>query len=219
MRLPPAIRPNRVRCVVAATAGIALLPTLGGVPAVAAPAAINLVKVWSRTYPGVTFRESSPVPATLSSPAVVVGALDGKVYALDAATGGDEPGWPVQTTNPVNSSPAAADVMGDGYSRIFVGSGQAAQTVAGACSGGGTYAIEPSGAVRWHNIGSDPNCANQAFHSSFAIGDTTGDGLPDANVGALGLQSPSYNAISGVMNGGWPFYTDDTVFSLSLIHI
>ncbi|HEY2430884.1 MAG TPA: cell wall-binding repeat-containing protein, partial [Acidimicrobiales bacterium] len=75
------------------------------------------------------------------------------------------------------------------------------------------YAIASTGAVRWHNIGSDADCANQAFQSSFAIGDTTGDGLPDATIGALGLQSPSYNAISGVMNKGWPFFTDDTVFS------
>ena len=192
-------------------AGTALVPAARA--ATTGPGALNLVRVWSRTYPGVTFRESSPVPAALSTPAVVMGALDGKVYAVDATNGSDEPGWPVQTTNPVNSSPAAADVMGDGLSRVFVVSGEAAKTVAGACSGGGTYAFEPSGAVRWHNIGSDPNCANQAFHSSFAIGDTTGSGMPDANIGALGLQSPSYNAISGVMNAGWPFYTDDTVFS------
>ncbi|GAC1590110.1 MAG: hypothetical protein NVS3B21_07380 [Acidimicrobiales bacterium] len=192
----------------------ALLTAVPTAPAVgAAPAAVALQQVWRRTFPGVTFRESSPVPANLGSSAYVVGALDGKVYAFDAATGADEPGWPVATSNPVNSSPAAADVVGDGRSRIFVGSGEAAKSVAGACSGGGTYAFEPNGAVRWHNIGSDPNCPNQAFHSSFAIGETAGTGFPDANIGALGLQSPSYNAVSGVMERGWPFYTDDTVFS------
>ncbi|GAC1535706.1 MAG: hypothetical protein NVS3B12_17940 [Acidimicrobiales bacterium] len=196
---------------VVSTGLVAALPAAP--PVGAAPAAVSLHQVWRRTFPGVTFRESSPVPATLASSAYVVGALDGKVYALDAASGTDEPGWPAQTTNPINSSPAAADVVGDGQSRIFVGSGEAAKSVSGACSGGGTYAFEPSGAVRWHNIGSDPNCPNQAFHSSFAIGDTNGDGFPDANIGALGLQSPSYNAVSGVMNNGWPFYTDDTVFS------
>jgi len=161
----------------------------------------------------VTFRESSPVLAHLSTPAAVVGALNGSVYAFDLATGNDEPGWPVTTSDPVNSSPAAADVLGTGEDQIFVGSGEAAQTVAGACSGGGAYAFKSGGAVLWHNIGSDADCANQAFHSSFAIGDVTGNGQPDATIGALGLQSPSYTAASGVMNPGWPFFTDDTVFS------
>ena len=209
----PKISCGVAACAVALAAAGTVAPTAAPAGAASAPGAPNLVRVWSRTYPGVTFRESSPVPATLASPAVAMGALDGKLYALDAATGADEPGWPVQTTNAINSSPAAVDVVGDGHSRVFVGSGQAAATVAGACSGGGVYAFEPSGATRWHNVGSDPDCANQAFHSSFAIGDTTGSGMPDANIGALGLQSPSYNAISGVMNAGWPFYTDDTVFS------
>ncbi len=154
-----------------------ILAGFGPVTSSAAPA-INVQLVWSRTFAGVTFRESSPVPAALTTPAYVVGALDGKVYAFDAATGNDEPGWPVATTNPVNSSPAAADVLGTGHSVVFVGSGEAATTVAGACSGGGAYAIEYAGRVRWHNIGSDGVCANQPFHSSFAIGDTDGDGIP-----------------------------------------
>jgi len=161
----------------------------------------------------VSFRESSPVVAHLSTTAAVVGALDGKVYGFDLATGSDEPGWPVATPDPVNSSPAAADVLGGGQDQIFVGSGEAAQTVAGACSGGGTYAFASDGAVLWHHIGSDVDCADQAFHSSFAIGDVTGNGVPDATIGALGLQSPSYTAATGGMNPGWPFFTDDTVFS------
>ncbi|MHB8465439.1 MAG: cell wall-binding repeat-containing protein [Acidimicrobiales bacterium] len=181
--------------------------------ATARAATVGLQLVWSRSLPGVTFRESSPVPATLSSPAFVVGAQDAKVYAFDAATGADEPGWPVVTTNPINSSPAAADVVGDGRSRIFIGSGTAASTLAQACSGGGTYAIEPTGAVRWHHIGSDTVCANQAFHSSFAIGDINGDSQADATIGALGETAPSYTAATGTMNSGWPFFTNDTVFS------
>jgi hypothetical protein len=205
----------RRRLALVLLAAAPMVPTIltAAAPPARAATVINPVLVWTRTYPGVTFRESSPVLANLSAPAVVVGALDGNLYALDVANGTDISGWPVRTTNPINSSPAAADVVGDGHDRIFVGSGQAATTVAAACSGGGTYAFEPDGALRWHNIGSDADCANQAFHSSFAIGDLTGDGLPDATIGALGLQSPSYTAASGVMNKGWPFFTDDTVFS------
>jgi hypothetical protein len=206
---------RRIGAIVAGLALVAAgaaLPILARAPRADA-AGLNLRLVWSRSLPHVSFLESSPVPANLSTPAVVVGALDGKVYAFDMGTGADEPGWPAQTSNPVNSSPAAADVVGDGHDRVFVGSGQAANTVAGACSGGGTYAFEPTGAVRWHNIGSDAACPNEAFHSSFAIGDITGDTLPDATIGSLGLVAPSYTAASGVINPGWPFFTDDTVFS------
>ena len=37
---------------------------------------------------------------TWAGPAVVVGALDGKVYGFDATTGADLPGWPVRTAQP-----------------------------------------------------------------------------------------------------------------------
>ena len=194
----------------ALAAALVVVPQVSQQPAAAA---VPLQLTWSRTFPGVAFRESSPVPAALSTSAYVVGAQDGKVYAFDAATGSTVPGWPVVTTNPINSSPAAADVVGDGHTRIFIGSGTAATTLAQACSGGGTYAIEPGGSIRWHHIGSDSVCPNQAFHSSFAIGDITGDGQPDATIGALGETAPSYTATSGTMNPGWPFFTNDTVFS------
>jgi putative cell wall-binding protein len=186
---------------------------IGNEPAAhaAAPAQLDLQPVWRRTYPGVTFLDSSPVPANLTTPAYVVGGLDGRVYALDAGSGADEPGWPVTTTNPINSSPAAADVAGDGHSRIFIGSGAAMGT--NPCSGGGTYAIGYRGNVNWHNNQSDADCASLPFQDSFAIGDVTGDGAPDATIGALGLLSPSYAALTGAMNEGWPFFTDDTVFS------
>jgi len=194
--------------------GMVLLPSLSsGSAAAAAPAQLNLQLVWSRTLPGVTFLESSVTPAMLTTSADVVGGVDGKVYAFDAATGADEPGWPVQTTDGISSTAAAADVDGNGHDQIFIGSGIAASTEADFCSGGGTYSFEYTGAVRWHNIGTDADCDNQPFHSSFVIGDTTSNGQPDATIGALGLQSPSYNAINGQMNPGWPFFTDDTVFS------
>ena len=164
---------------------------------------------WERRWPSVTFRESSPVAAHLGRPAFVVGALDGRVYGLDAATGSDLPGWPVRTTDPVNSSPAAADLFGTGNDEVVIGSGSADH---GECSGGGVYAIDPSGHVRWRRSGTDPACGDQAFHSSAALGDVTGSGTPDVTIGALGLRSWSWNS-AGTLNAGWPFYTDDTVFS------
>ena len=209
---------RRVRTTATVTIGAALvatatLVTVGqSTPASGATTVPVPTMVWQRTFPGVSFRESSPTPAQLTTSAVVVGALDGKVYGFDAATGANEPGWPVATSNPINSSPSAADVRATGRSDVFVGSGIAAGGVR--CPGGGTYAMDASGAVRWHNTATDPVCgANTAFHSSFAIGDVTGADVASATIGALGLEMPSYNAVSGVMNPGWPYYTDDTVFS------
>jgi hypothetical protein len=149
------------------------------------------------------------VQANLGGPAAVVGALNGDVYGLDLATGGDLPGWPVATGHPVNSSPAAADLYGTGRDEVVVASGWADS---GQCAGGGVFAVDPSGAVRWVRAGVDPLCRTLAFHSSPAVGDITGSGVVDVTVGALGLQSWSWDA-NGQLNPGWPFYTDDTVFA------
>ena len=189
--------------------GAAVAAGSAATPAAAAPVATI---AWQRTFPGVGFVESSVTPATLSNPAYVVGGQDGKVYAFDAGSGGDEPGWPVATGSPINSTPTAVDVRGTGKTDVFIGSGIAAG--GNKCPGGGTTAIDPSGAVRWHNVATDPLCgSNTAFHSTFAVGDITGSGVPSATIGALGLEMPSYSAVTGGMNPGWPYYTDDTVFS------
>ena len=163
--------------------------------------------------PGVVFRESSPVSANLGRSAVVVGALDGRLYGVDATTGGDLPGWPVQTGAPINSSPAAADLFGAGRDEIVTGSGSADH---GECSGGSVLAVNPSGQVDWRRAGTDGVCAHQAFHSSPTIGDVTGAGSPSVTVGALGLRSWSWSA-TGALNRGWPFYTDDTVFATAAL--
>ena len=169
--------------------------------------------MWERRFPGVTFRESSPVDARLGRAAIVVGALNGNVYGFDASTGADLPGWPVATGHPVNSSPAAADLYGTGRDEVVVGSGWAD---AGPCGGGGVFAIDPTGKVRWERAGTDPGCTTLAFHSSPTLGDVTGAGIPDVTVGALGLRSWSWNA-NGSLNAGWPYYTDDTVFATSAL--
>ncbi|MEM6794936.1 MAG: FG-GAP-like repeat-containing protein [Acidobacteriota bacterium] len=52
---------------------------------------------------------------------VVIGSMDGKVYAFDAA-GEAVAGWPVTTGSAVLASPSAGDVDGDGAAEVFVGS-------------------------------------------------------------------------------------------------
>jgi hypothetical protein len=166
--------------------------------------------VWERDFRGVTFRESSPLSVDLGHPAVVVGGHDGRLYALALADGHDLAGWPVRTPYPFNGSAAAADVVDSGTPQVFVGAGFGDK---GECSGGGVYSFESSGKLRWQQHGTDPSCASEAFHSSPAIGDITGQGVPDVTLGALGLHSWSFSAPTGALNAGWPYYTDDTVYS------
>jgi hypothetical protein len=171
---------------------------------------------WEQQLPGVTIRESSPVLANLGRPAVVVGALDSKVYAFAMADGETVPGWPARANAPINSSPAAADVNGTGTDQVFIGAGTAD---GGQCSGGGVYSYGPTGTVLWARAGFDPNCmsAKEPFHSSPTIGNTVRDGTPKLVIGALGLNDWSLNATGGGIVRGWPIYTDDTSFSTAAL--
>jgi hypothetical protein len=174
------------------------------------------VLAWSRQLPGVTIRESSPVLADFGQPAVAVGALDSKLYAFSLTNGRTEPGWPVPTNAPINSSPAAADVTGAGTDQVFVGAGTADR---GQCSGGGVFSFSASGGLRWARAGFDPNCplAREPFHSSPTIGNTLTDGAPKLVIGALGLNDWSLDAAGGGIVRGWPIYTDDTSFSTAAL--
>ena len=211
----PAVGRARLR-VGAAALAVALTATVlvAGAGAVGdaglPPGLLAPILVWQHRLPGVVFRESSPVDARLDTRAVVVGAHNGQVYAYDLASGATEPGWPAKTSHPINSSPAAADIDGTRHDVIFVGSGYADR---GPCSGGGMYAFNANGRIRWHINESDPTCPSLAFHSSPVVGDITGNGTPDVTVGALGLRAFSFAASTGQLNPGWPYLTDDTVFS------
>src|SRR5581483_4641450 len=193
---------------------LAVIAVLGGAVIASAPqpaAAAGPALVWQQQLPGVMFRESSPVVANLGTPSVVVGGLDGRVYAYDLGSGATVPGWPVATGHPVNSSPAAADTAGLGSDQVFVGSGDAD---GGQCSGGGVWSFDAHGGARWHQTGSDSVCSGrEPFQSSPAIGDITAGGVADVTIGALGLNDWSYAAPSGGVVPGWPYNTDDTTFS------
>src|SRR5258708_11198018 len=90
----------------------------GGVPL----GPLSIALAWQHRRPGVVFRESSPVEARLATPAAVVGAHDGKLYAFDLRSGSSEPGWPAKTNRAINSSTAAADLTGSGHDDVIVGS-------------------------------------------------------------------------------------------------
>ena len=183
--------------------------TGSGRPAGAATPALNVTLVWSKSLPGVPFRASSPMPATLDSsgPSVVVGSLNGSVYAFHLSDGSAVGGWPVATGHEVDSTPSVDSVDGSGRDDVFVGSGSYDGP------GGAYESFGPTGAKRWQTAARDPNQASAAVYSTLALGDVNGDGAPDATSGALGLDAYALNAASGGVDGGWPFRTNDTVFS------
>jgi hypothetical protein len=74
------------------------------------------------------------------------------------------------------------------------------------------YSYRSDGGLRFRFQASDPHKSALAIHATPALGDVTGDGMADASFGALGLQAWSL-AQNGSLNAGWPYYTDDTVFS------
>ena len=192
-------------------AGAALIaPALGAPPAGAAGSrALNVHLVWSRTLPGAAFRASSPMPATLDGggPSAVIGSLNGNLYAFHLATGTNVPGWPVPTGHEVDSTPSVELAPGTIRDDVFVGSGSYGGP------GGAYESFAPGGRRRWTVAARDPNQASAAVYDTLAIGDINGDHVSDATGGALGLEAYSINTISGKVNPGWPFRTNDTVYS------
>jgi putative cell wall-binding protein len=181
-------------------------------PATAAPAP---PVVWSRTLSNATVRESSPVLVDLDGSGtldVAFGGHDKKLYVLDGRTGAYVKGWPVTTTHRVNSSPAAADVTRDGVPELFVGAGMGVER------SGAFYSFTAAGGTRFRQVLKDPDFpAGAPVQSSPAVGDISGDGVPDATVGALGVRSLwSFRGTDGAPlrgPGKELFYWDDTIFS------
>src|SRR3954466_10605170 len=181
----------------AATTLVVSTPTLAG-------AATPTLK-WSKVVGQID--ESSPLVVNLDGQNdIVVGSLDHKVYAVHGNDGSAVGGWPVTTTSPIKSSPSAADTDGDGKPEVFVGAGFDYK------QNGGMYSFAANGGQRFRFQPTDNDNGNLSVFSSPAIGDTNRHGVADVTAFALGLQSWSLSQNGGV-NGGWPFYTDDTTFS------
>ena len=163
--------------------------------------------VWQRSLPGAVVW-SSPAPVTLAdgSPGITFGSHDGKLYVVKASDGSDAPGWPQQTTNAIDSSPAVANIGPGGSEEIVVGDGNAA------VQSGGLYGYGIAGNLLFHDVSSDAAGPNIAIQASPTIGDVNRNGVPAITVGNLG-QSVLSVAPNGAENPGYPYLALDSVFS------
>ncbi len=159
---------------------------------------------WSVSEPGARFHWSSPAIADVDgdgSADVVVGGLNGRLYAFDAA-GRALSGWAGGSPAPaaIASSPAVADLDGDGSSEVVVGVGSL--EVAG--QGGGVVIYGRGGGAR---------CSfplTRAVFNAPAIGDVDGDGRPEVVFGSF--DHGIYVIDAGCRLEGF-FESKDTIFS------
>ena len=143
-------------------------------------------------------------------PAVVVGDQSGHVDAYYLANGGQVPGWPFDAGSEINTSPSVAAVDASGLDTVYVGVGNITDNTEG-----GYQAISPTGADQWFVQETNPTTDTVAVHngvmSSMAVGDLQGS--TDVVAGSLGENEDAFDASSGALLPGFPWFQADSSFS------
>jgi hypothetical protein len=155
---------------------------------------------------------SSPVVVSLpKGPAAVVGDTAGYLYAVYLAPGAGGTPTTAFTDSThgtgIDSSPSTSG------GAILFGVGWAGQNGVG-----GYEAVDLSGALRWFHLASNPS-TDPAKYSGVAAGMTVGF-LQDQEAtvaGSLGENEYMYNASSGAVQKGFPWYQGDTNFSTAAV--
>lgn len=136
--------------------------------------------------------------------------------------------WQAQVRAPVNSTPTAADLNGDGRPDIIAGMGG---VVEGQCWDGGLVALNGlTGAELWHFdtqdwLNHDPDGMLDGVFSTPAVGDVNGDGNPEIAFGSWDQcfylldkhGAPLWGNLPGILPqvycGGHGYYNEDTFWS------
>jgi hypothetical protein len=186
-------------------------------------AAISTTPAWTINLAGWD-RSSSPTIADVNGdgiPDVVFGHQDARVRVLSGATGAELPGWPqyaVVKNGPaaIDSTPAVADLDGNGRKEIVVGVGSTWV----AHQNGGVVVFNANGTTRCRFLTHDvmntttsagvPDGYADGVFSSPAIGDITGDGHPDIVFGSF---DHGIYAIDRFCHQIFRYDVEDTVWS------
>ena len=215
-----------------------VLPLLAALaPAIAASepaAAAAYDQNWAKVVPNWN-RSSSPAIADVNGDGVndiVMGHLDGYLRVLNIATGDVLPGWPQPAVlaplidgrpSAIESSPAVADLDGNGTNEIIVGVGPSGPLYAGIPqTRGGVMVFNRNGSVRCRFISADtgnaftnspvPDGISETVFSSPAIGDVDGDGNPDIVFGGFDLKVHAIDRNCNELSG-FPVMVEDSTWS------
>lgn len=134
---------------------------------------------------GSWVKHSSPIIADLDPPAangpeIAVGSLDGWLYVLRPSGGKLVRVWSADLGTMINSSPAVADLDGDGLKEILVGAGDTQRPPG---SGVHVFAHDSRKLGYWPTPDA-PGLPNGVFATP-AVGDVTGDGRPNVVFGSF----------------------------------
>jgi hypothetical protein len=147
---------------------------------------------------------------------LVFGTGSEKLFVVYRDPGDDvwkiAPGWPQTLPSHAVSTPARADLDGDGSPDLVVGFGS---TFAGNTTPGGVRAFRNNGTTLWtyttqdvgHGAGSD------AVVSSPSIADIDGDGHQEVVFSGFDHRLHVVDGRTGVAESGWPKLICDTSFS------
>jgi hypothetical protein len=168
------------------------------------PAAVDATETWSVHLPAQVVL-SSPMPDDINgTPAIVVGATNGDVYALGLAHGGAIKGWPFEVPGgaPVDATPSINGTI------VYVGTGDAAHP-----TGGGYLAINSDGTERWYRTQAarPGTTAIAGVQASMTVGVLQGTRTVVA--GTLGQYEDELHSSSGQLMPGFPWFAADSEFS------
>ncbi|HEV3076311.1 MAG TPA: VCBS repeat-containing protein [Thermoanaerobaculia bacterium] len=147
---------------------------------------------------------------------IVFGTTTGKLYVLQHNGDGSwstAPGWPQSVGAHIASSPAVADLDGDGIPEIVVGYGSTYDSNH-ASHPGGASAFRRDGTLMW-KVTTAPftDWTNGPVYGTPAVGDIDGDGKLEVVFGSFDHHVYVVDAATGVAKPGWPVDVGDTVYS------